>query len=103
MISLPEYHVMGEDGQEYGPVSAEQIRQWFLEERLERKSPVKPPDAKDWLFLESLPEFADLFQPPSLPAKRPPRKWPLVVLVVAVLGVLTAVLFFLARKILNHH
>jgi len=103
MISLPEYQVMGEDGQEYGPVSAEQIRQWFVEERLERKSPVMPPDAKEWVFLESLSEFADLFQRADLPTERPPQKWPLRVLVVVVLGVLAAVLFFLARKILNHH
>ena len=37
---LPEYKVMGEDGHEYGPVSAEQIRQWVAERRLERKSPI---------------------------------------------------------------
>lgn len=102
MITLPEYQVMGEDGQEYGPVSAEQIRKWVLEQRLERKSPVKPPEAKDWVFLESLPEFADLFQPPGLPTKRQPRKWPLVVLVLLILAVLATGLTILALKILNH-
>ena len=74
MISLPEYKVMGEDGQEYGPVAAEQIHKWIAEERLERKSPVKPADLRDWVFLESLPEFAGAFQPPTPPPKR--RRWP---------------------------
>ena len=64
MISLPEYKVMGEDGQEYGPVSAAQIRRWIADGRLERKSPVKVTDSRDWVFLESLQEFADAFQPP---------------------------------------
>jgi hypothetical protein len=102
MISLPEYQVMGEDGQEYGPVSAEQIRQWFMEQRLERKTPIKAPDGKDWVFLESLPEFADLFQLADLSVKRQPRKWPRVLLVVVILIVLAAGLTVLALKILNH-
>ena len=102
MMTLPEYQVMGEDGQEYGPVSAEQIRKWVLEERLERKSPVKPPEAKDWVFLESLPEFSGLFQPPGLPTKRQSRKWPQVVLILVILAILAAGLTVLALKIPNH-
>ena len=76
MISLPDYKVMGEDGQEYGPVSDDQIRKWIAEARLERKSPVKPADSRDWVFLESLPEFADVFQPPTMPMAKPQKqKW----------------------------
>ncbi len=61
MIVLPQYRVLGNDGQEYGPVYDDQIRQWIAEGRLERKSPVKPPEANDWVFLESLPEFIEAF------------------------------------------
>jgi hypothetical protein len=78
MITVPHYKVMGGDGHEYGPVSAEQIRQWIKEQRLERKSPVQPADSRDWVFLESLPEFAALFQP-APPVRR--RKWPLVLVI----------------------
>ncbi|HZI33480.1 MAG TPA: GYF domain-containing protein [Candidatus Binatia bacterium] len=60
MNNQPTYIVMGEDGKEYGPISAEQIRDWIRENRLERKTPVKPDSAKDWVFLEMLPEFADV-------------------------------------------
>jgi hypothetical protein len=98
MISLPEYKVMGEDGQEYGPVAAEQIHKWIAEERLERKSPVKPADLRDWVFLESLPEFAGAFQPPTPPPKRRRRKWP----VAAGIIILAAGLILLVVKKFKH-
>jgi hypothetical protein len=88
MISLPDYKVMGEDGQEYGPVSADQIRKWIAEERLERKSPVKPVDSRDWVFLESLPEFATVFEPPAPPPKQQRRKWPVIILIVLAAGLI---------------
>jgi hypothetical protein len=98
MISLPDYKVMGEDGQEYGPVSDDQIRKWIIERRLERKTPVKPPDARDWVFLETLPEFADAFQPPAPPPKPQGRKWPWVIWTILAAG------FILwALKNLKHH
>ena len=65
-----EYTVMGEDGKEYGPVSAAEVRQWVAEGRLEKKSPIKPSDARDWVFLGELPEFSDLF---PVTGARPPR------------------------------
>jgi hypothetical protein len=98
MITPSDYQVMGEDGQEYGPVSAEKIRAWVAEQRLERKSPVKPPGAKDWVFLESLPEFADLFAPPAPPPRRQLKKWPLVIAMVLAAG-----LILLALKNMKHH
>ena len=99
MISLPDYKVMGEDGQEYGPVSDDQIRKWIAEARLERKSPIKPGDSREWVFLESLPEFADAFQPPPAPPPKPlERKWSLVLLIAIVAGVL-----LVALKKYNHH
>ncbi len=67
MIALPEYKVMGEDGHEYGPVSANQIRLWIAEQRLEKKSPVKTSESSDWVFLGSLPEFTNEFQTSSTP------------------------------------
>jgi hypothetical protein len=79
MNTPPQYTVMGEDGKEYGPVNAEQIRAWIAEERLEKKTPVKPAEARDWMFLQSLPEFAKAFekvaQSPPHPGKRRARKW----------------------------
>lgn len=61
-----EYTVMGDDGKEYGPVTVEQIRQWIAEGRLEKKTPVKPANANDWMFLGDLEEFASIFAVPPL-------------------------------------
>jgi hypothetical protein len=57
------YKVLGSDGNEYGPLSAEQVRQWIAENRLEEKTPVIPEGKTDWVFLGSLPEFAAAFTP----------------------------------------
>ncbi len=99
MISLPDYKVMGEDGQEYGSVSDDQIRKGIAEARLERKSPIKSADSREWVFLESLPEFADAFQPPPEPTPKPlERKWSLVLLIAVIAGAL-----LVALKKFNHH
>ncbi|MGA3284706.1 MAG: GYF domain-containing protein [Verrucomicrobiota bacterium] len=58
------YKILGSDGNEYGPVSAEQIKQWIAENRVEKKTPVIPEGGADWVFLFSLPEFAAAFAPP---------------------------------------
>jgi hypothetical protein len=61
------YKILGADGKEYGPLSAEQVKKWIAENRVEPKTPVFPEDARDWVFLMSLPEFADAFAPPPAP------------------------------------
>ena len=38
MITPKEYTVMGEDGQDYGPVTADQIYDWIGEGRLGKKT-----------------------------------------------------------------
>lgn len=61
------YKIIGADGRPYGPVSAEQIRRWIAERRVESRTPVFTEGAKDWTFVGLLPEFADCF-----PGTRPP-------------------------------
>ncbi len=62
------YHIIGGDGQEYGPVSAEQIRQWMAEGRLSAQSQIREATATEWQELANLPEFAG-----ARPAATPPR------------------------------
>ena len=67
------YKVLGSDGNEYGPVSAGQVKKWVAENRVEKKTPIMPEGAPDWVFLESLPEFAVAFGPsatgpPAIPS-----------------------------------
>ena len=70
------YKIIGEDGKEYGPATAEQIRQWVAEGRVEHRTPIFEDGAKDWNFVGLLPEFANLFAAPVTPpniAPPPPR------------------------------
>jgi hypothetical protein len=55
------YKIIGTDGKEYGLISADQIRLWISENRVERQTPVFAEGAKDWNFLGLLPEFAGYF------------------------------------------
>jgi hypothetical protein len=61
------YKIIGDDGQEYGPVTGEQIRAWITEGRIERKTPVFVDGAKDWNFVGLLPEFTNCFSVPGTP------------------------------------
>ncbi len=63
---MSRYVLMGGDGKEYGPVDADQVREWIWQERLEKKSPVMVEGSRDWVFLESLPEFTDAWVPPMI-------------------------------------
>lgn len=62
------YHIIGGDGQEYGPVSADQIRQWIAEGRLSAQSQIREETSTEWRELTSLPEFAG-----ARPVAAPPR------------------------------
>jgi TM2 domain-containing membrane protein YozV len=55
------FNIIGADGKQYGPVSADQIRQWIREGRANGASQVQPVGGADWKSLASLPEFADAF------------------------------------------
>jgi len=70
------YRMIGADGREYGPISAEQLRQWIGQGRANAATSVLPEGASEWKPLGSLPEFSMLFagpapQPASAPAPMP--------------------------------
>jgi hypothetical protein len=52
------YKIIGADGNEYGPVSAEQLRQWLAEGRINAQTKVRPEGATEWKLFSDLPEFA---------------------------------------------
>lgn len=59
------YYIIGGDGKEYGPVSADQIRQWLAEGRLNAQSQVRADGSTQWVTMGSLPELAGLFNAPG--------------------------------------
>lgn len=68
------FNIIGADGKQYGPVTAEQIRQWVGEGRANGASRIQPVDGTEWTTLAMTPEFASLFNPPGTPPlTTPPR------------------------------
>jgi hypothetical protein len=55
------YRIIGADGREYGPISAEQLRQWIGENRANATTRVLVEGATEWKALGTLPEFSPLF------------------------------------------
>ncbi len=58
------YRIVGNDGKTYGPVTAEQLRVWIAQSRVESRTAVFVEGATEWTFLGLLPEFAGYFNTP---------------------------------------
>lgn len=73
------YRIIGADGKEYGPITADVLRQWIAEGRANASTNVLSAGATEWKPLGTLPEFSLLFaaQPatpaifPITPIRRP--------------------------------
>jgi hypothetical protein len=52
------YRIVGADGQQYGPVSAEQLRQWMTEGRVNLQTRAQAEGASEWKPLAEFAEFA---------------------------------------------
>jgi hypothetical protein len=68
-----KYRIVGADGQTYGPIGLEQLRQWIAQGRADSRTPVFVEGARDWTFLGLLPELAGDFAaaPPRIGALSP--------------------------------
>lgn len=67
------YKIIGADQKEYGPITAEQIRQWIAEGRVNGQTLVQAEGSTDWRPLASFPELASaLPSQPGLPPGAPP-------------------------------
>lgn len=68
------YKIIGSDGQEYGPVTSEQIRQWVAEGRVNAQTKIRSEGEADWQTLAELSEFSPVLiqGPPAASAGAPP-------------------------------
>ena len=57
------YKIIGSDGQQYGPVSADQLRRWITERRVNGQTLVQPEGTAEWKALSGFPEFGGDFKP----------------------------------------
>lgn len=65
------YRILGGDQKEYGPVTAEQVREWILQRRANARTTVQPEGSDEWKPLSAFPEFASALNVPpvmSVPA-----------------------------------
>jgi hypothetical protein len=62
------FKVLGSDQQVYGPVTADQLRQWMAEGRVHPATQVQREGSAEWKPLSSFPEFA---VPPVVNMPRP--------------------------------
>lgn len=76
---MPNYKIIGGDGQQYGPVTADELRQWVAEGRLNAQSLVQIEGALEWKPLGNFPEFADALNsiaaPPQIAPPANPAEW----------------------------
>src|SRR5262249_9791737 len=61
------FKIIGGDGQQYGPVSAEQLRQWIATGRANGQSLVQAEGSSDWKALSTHAEFASDLKPAPPP------------------------------------
>lgn len=64
------FTIIGADGKEYGPVSADKLREWIASGRANAQTQVRRDGESAWSNLGSLPDFAGAFaaQAPTTPA-----------------------------------
>jgi TM2 domain-containing membrane protein YozV len=67
------YRIIGQDGNQYGPVGADQLRRWIAENRATAQTLVQVEGAQEWKPLGSLSEFAADLAPPPVTPGVPPR------------------------------
>jgi GYF domain 2 len=68
------YKIIGADQKEYGPSSADEIKQWVAEGRANGATLVQAEGSGEWKRLDSFPEFAGLtFRTPSFEPAAPPH------------------------------
>lgn len=66
------YRIIGKDGQQYGPVTADQLRGWIVENRVNAQTITQAEGDLQWKPLGSFAEFApDLKFPSTSPAVPP--------------------------------
>jgi len=66
------YIILGADGREYGPVTADQLRQWIAENRANAQTRIRPEGAAEWKLLGELAEFAPQLSVVTRPAVATP-------------------------------
>ena len=66
-----QYKIKGTDGNEYGPVSTEELQQWIAQNRCTRETLVQVDESGEWVPMVTLPAFQSAFSALTPPASTP--------------------------------
>ena len=70
------YKIIGSDGRQYGPVSAEQLRSWLGQNRVNAQTLIQPEGVTEWKAVSTFPEFAGDLRPAPPLTPPPPVNLP---------------------------
>jgi prepilin-type processing-associated H-X9-DG protein len=70
------YRIIGTDGKEYGPSTAEEINSWIRQGRLNAQSKIKPEGSSEWKDLKDLTEFREALSTSPVGIPAPPVPTP---------------------------
>jgi TM2 domain-containing membrane protein YozV len=70
-LAFTMYKIIGADGKEYGPVSAEQLRDWVQQGRVSLQTQARREESTDWKPLSGFPEFSTSPNVPPLMSPLP--------------------------------
>jgi hypothetical protein len=66
------FKILGADGKEYGPTTAEQIKEWIRQGRANHETMAQAAGETGWKPLAQYADFADVFPPAQAPAPSAP-------------------------------
>jgi hypothetical protein len=82
------YKIIGADGREYGPVSAEQLHQWIAEGRTNLQTLTQAVGSTEWKPLALFPKLTQAAPPPMVPSSPRTNGSALAGLVFGLLGLM---------------
>jgi prepilin-type processing-associated H-X9-DG protein len=89
---MANYTIIGSDGKEYGPIAAEDVRQWLADGRINAQTKVRAEGTNEWKLISDFSEFSGSLKknstPPPLPASPTRSKTSALAITSLVLGVL---------------
>ncbi len=100
---MQKFYFKANDGEEYGPISAIDVREWQNQGRMNSESLVRYEDSQDWLPLSN---FSDLSSTPQPPAQQDNQNFQphrgTMILTFGIVGVACCFPFGIAAWVMGH-
>jgi hypothetical protein len=100
---MQKFYFKSDDGEEYGPISEIDVREWQNQGRMNSESLVRYEDSEDWLPLSNFPELSSTPQPPTQQDSQnfQPHRGTMI-LIFGILGVSCCFPFGIAAWVMGH-